>query len=262
MNCSFWFLSILSIFYLFCRCRICQAFLSNNYVWVSTKKEKIIPSCKPHGPQLNMSGTCRHLFFAIFWRFQTQNFATWNVLKECGASPAGWQIIKHAMGFNWNYVVSTFFGQFKYLLTVWLWICGFVYVCACVFVYLSFLCVCVLVFLCIFVYVFCMCILVYLCACVLVHFRICVVCICVVVWLCILCSCSIFIPPSPCRCPSQMWWLPISFFNDLHFCNWGWISFNKLLTSFNKLPLPLRIAKCHRYFWKKDPCKRLARKGP
>ena len=54
--------------------------------------------------------------------------------------------------------------------------------CACVFVYLSFLCVCVLVFLCIFVYVFCMCILVYLCACVLVHFRICVVCICVVVY--------------------------------------------------------------------------------
>ena len=163
--------------------------LTNNYVWVSTKKEKIIPSCKPHGPQLNMSGTCRHLFFAIFWRFQTQNFAcTRNVLKECGAA-AGWQIIKHAMGFHWKYAVSTFFGQFKYLLTVWLWIC--VCVCLCICLFYVFVCL----FSCVFLYMFFVC--VYLCIYVLACLCIFVFVLFVFVWLCILCSCSIFIPPSP-----------------------------------------------------------------
>ena len=133
--------------------------------------------------------------------------------------------------------------SFKYLLTVWLWIC--VCVCLCICLFYVFVCL----FSCVFLYMFFVC--VYLCIYVLACLCIFVFVLFVFVWLCILCSCSIFIPPSPCRCPSQMWWLPISFFNDLHFCNWGWISFNKLLTSFNKPPFPQRIAKCHRYFWKK-----------
>ena len=136
--------------------------------------------------------------------------------------------------------------SFKYLLTVWLWICVCVCLCICVFVFFMCLCACFLVY-------FCICFL-YVYTCVFMCLRACAfsyLC-CLYLCGCVFCAVAAYLfHPPPCRCPSQMWWLPISFFNDLHFCNWGWISFNKLLTSFNKPPFPQRIAKCHRYFWKK-----------
>ena len=110
-----------------------------------------------------------------------------------------------------------FVGQFKYIVILYLCVCVllfcvFVWLCDCGFVDLY------------------MCVLVYSCICLFCGFVFFVdLCICVFVFVCLCISvvaAHLFHPP-PCRCPSQMWLLPISFFNDLHFCNQVWISFNK-----------------------------------
>ena len=65
------------------------------------EKEKIIPSCKPHGPQLNMSGPWkngRHLFLCNLLKASDTKFCYLKCIKskECKGS-AGWQMMKHKM---------------------------------------------------------------------------------------------------------------------------------------------------------------------